>query len=103
MITLLRPLAPAPVTLIEFRGQTRVALAPTVGAVVTNIGRRGAVGPVGQAGAPGPTGPPGPAGAALIGGYPTSMTGLSPGDHLEFATDTWINVVRTTITDGGNF
>ena len=94
MITLLRPLAPAPVTLIEFRGQTRVALAPTVGAVVTNVGRRGAVG---QAG------PPGPAGAALIGGYPTSMTGLSPGDHLEFATDTWINVVRTTITDGGNF
>ena len=103
MITLLRPLAPAPVTLIEFRGQTRVALAPTVGAVVTNIGRRGAVGPVGQAGAPGPTGPPGPAGAALIGGYPVVMAEPSPGDHLEFTQEAWVNVTRATITDGGNF
>ena len=92
MITLLRPLAPAPVTLIEFRGQTRVALAPARAAIVTSVGRRGPQGPpgpAGAAGADGATGPQGPVGPACADGDGTfNFIAASPlGGHRLVATD----------------
>lgn len=71
--------------------------------VTLAAGIQGPPGPAGLSGPSGPVGPPGPPGLALIGDYPIAVVTPAPGDHLEFAAATWINVARTTITDGGNF
>lgn len=50
----------------------------------------------------GPAGPAGGGGGA-IGGFPVQPAGLTIGDHLEFSGSNWINVAKTTLSDGGNF
>lgn len=44
-----------------------------------------------------------PVNAASISGFPVSTASLTTGDHLEFAGASWINVAKTTLSDGGNF
>lgn len=39
----------------------------------------------------------------LLAGFPVSTTGLATGDHLEFLSTNWVNVQKTTLSDGGNF
>ena len=63
----------------------------------------GIQGPPGPAGLAGPIGPVGPVGPSLIGDYPIAVVAPTPGDHLEFAADTWTNVHLSTITNGGSF
>jgi hypothetical protein len=36
-------------------------------------------------------------------GYPVLVSAPEAGDHLEFVVDTWVNVAKVSITDGGNF
>lgn len=45
-------------------------------------------------------GVPGP---NTIGGYSISVAQLGGGDHLEFSGSAWVNVAKTTLSDGGNF
>ena len=56
MITVLRPVVPAPVTTLAHRGTTLVAATAPEAVHATAIGRRG------PGGLPGPAGPPGPSG-----------------------------------------
>lgn len=51
----------------------------------------------------GPPGPAGPSGTANIGGFPTEIEGLAPGDLLVFSGDAWVNENKVKLTDGGNF
>lgn len=51
----------------------------------------------------GPRGPKGQDGGTAIGGFPVNVSNLQAGDHLEFNSTEWVNVNKTTITDGGNF
>lgn len=37
------------------------------------------------------------------GGFPINVSSLTIGDHLEFAGTNWVNVAKTTLSDGGNF
>ena len=46
----------------------------------------------------------GPAGPGEIGGYGIAVDSAMPGDLLMFGNqNTWVNVPKTQITDGGNF
>lgn len=46
----------------------------------------------------------GPAGPSDIGGYGITIDTATPGDLLMFGNqNTWVNVPKTQITDGGNF
>lgn len=47
--------------------------------------------------------PKGYDGVATIGGYPFQGTDLQPTHHIEFAGSAWVNVPKTSLTDGGNF
>lgn len=62
-----------------------------------------AVGPQGPRGEQGPQGPQGVPGTAAIGGLPTEITDIQPGDLLIFSGSVWVNENKTTISDGGNF
>lgn len=107
MLTLLRPLDPAPITLLAAHGQTVLRLAaPPPPVLVSTLGLRGPpgpAGPAGPAGEVGPMGPAGPPGEALLAGHLFIPTNLSSGDHIEYGGQTWTNVHKSTISDGGNF
>lgn len=46
----------------------------------------------------------GPSGPSSIGGYGITVDTATPGDLLMFGNqNTWVNVPKTQITDGGNF
>lgn len=82
----------------------QTALLSLVGTgIVGAAGPTGLAGATGSPGATGATGPQGPAGEALISGYSVQTASLATGDHLEFAGASWINVQKTTLSDGGNF
>lgn len=82
----------------------QTALLTLVGTgVVGPAGPTGQQGPAGPQGATGAQGPQGPAGEMLISGYSVQSVGLTTGDHLEFGGSAWINVPKTTLSDGGNF
>jgi hypothetical protein len=42
-------------------------------------------------------------GTPNLSGFPVSTASLVEGDHLEFSGTNWINVAKTTLSDGGNF
>lgn len=67
------------------------------------VGPQGPAGPTGAVGPTGPIGPAGPAGESSAAGFPIQTTNLVTGDHLEFSGNNWINVHKTTLSDGGNF
>jgi hypothetical protein len=42
-------------------------------------------------------------GTPNLSGFPVSTASLTTGDHLEFSGTNWVNVAKTTLSDGGNF
>lgn len=44
-----------------------------------------------------------PVNATNVSGFPVTTTSLTAGDHLEFSGASWVNVAKTTLSDGGNF
>lgn len=58
---------------------------------------------VGEQGPAGPGGGGSGGNASSIAGAPIDTISLTAGDHLEFSGIAWINVHKTTLSDGGNF
>jgi hypothetical protein len=73
---------------------------------VVSVGEQGPIGPQGIQGIQGVQGEQGiqgPPGDNYLGGAIVAPVNLSTGDHLEFSGSSWVNVHKTTLSDGGNF